>query len=151
MPLRGLDADAERRRLPQRGDDWIALGSTTQSPEANTGYFNFPYYVTQATWTSPATNRLLLEAGFTPVRLPDQRRSRQRPPDGIFDLIPVTEQSRASTATRPNFAYRARRTATCDNYAQPEQLARVGVVRHRRAQHEGRLPGRATQITTRRS
>src|SRR5262249_45339917 len=39
----------------QRGSDWIALGSTTQSPESNTGYFDFPYWVTQATWTSPVT------------------------------------------------------------------------------------------------
>jgi len=48
-----------------RGSDWIALGSTTQSPEANTGYFDFPYWVTQATWTSPVTSKLLLEAGYS--------------------------------------------------------------------------------------
>src|SRR5688572_21264205 len=30
----------------QRGADWIGLGSATQSPEANTGYFKLPYYVT---------------------------------------------------------------------------------------------------------
>src|SRR5262249_11971763 len=49
----------------KRGSDWVALGSTTQSPEANTGYFKLPYYVTQATWTAPVTNRILFEAGFS--------------------------------------------------------------------------------------
>src|SRR5262249_29813426 len=48
-----------------RGADWIALGSTTQSPESNTGYFDFPYWVTQATWTSTVSNKLLVEAGFS--------------------------------------------------------------------------------------
>src|SRR5205085_10076322 len=41
----------------QRGEDWIALGSSTTSPESNTGYFDFPYDVTQATWTSPLTSK----------------------------------------------------------------------------------------------
>ena len=46
-----------------RGADWIAMGSTTLSPEASDRYFNFPYYLSQGTWTMTATNRLLLEAG----------------------------------------------------------------------------------------
>ena len=31
----------------------------------NTGYFELPYYVTQATWTAPLTSSILLEAGFS--------------------------------------------------------------------------------------
>src|SRR5262249_54486278 len=45
-----------------RGGNWIALGSTTQSPESNTVYYDFPYWVTQATWTSTLSSRWLLEA-----------------------------------------------------------------------------------------
>ena len=41
-----------------REASWMALGSTTQSPEANTGYFDFPYWVTQATWTSAVTSKV---------------------------------------------------------------------------------------------
>jgi hypothetical protein len=90
----------------QRGADWIALGSTLQSPEANTGYFKLPYYVTQATWTAPVTNKLLLEAGFTRFAYYTNNGPGQTPPDGTMALIPVTEQS-AIDSHPANFAYRA--------------------------------------------
>jgi len=90
----------------QRGSDWIALGSTTQSPEANTGYFKLPYYVTQATWTAPVTNKLLLEAGFTRFAYYTNNGPGQTPPDGTMALIPVTEQS-AIDSHPANFSYRA--------------------------------------------
>jgi len=90
----------------QRGSDWIALGSTTQSPEANTGYFKLPYYVTQATWTAPVTNRLLLEAGFTRFAYYTNNGPGQVPPDGTMSLIQVTEQS-AIDSHPANFSYRA--------------------------------------------
>src|SRR5947207_8592532 len=49
-----------------RGADWIAAGTATTSPEANSNYFpNTPYYLTQATWSAPMTSRLLLDAGFS--------------------------------------------------------------------------------------
>jgi len=88
-----------------RGSEWMALGSTTQSPEANTGYFDFPYWVTQATWTSPVTRKVLLEAGFSRFAYRHAGGPGQLPPDGIFDLIPVTEQS-AIDGHRTNFVYR---------------------------------------------
>src|SRR5438034_4219965 len=88
-----------------RGSDWIALGSTTQSPESNTGYFDFPYWVTQATWTSPVTSRLLLEAGYSRFAYRHAGGPGQVPPDGILDLIPVTEQS-AIDGHPANFTYR---------------------------------------------
>src|SRR5215468_8669625 len=77
----------------QRGADWIALGSTMQSPEANTGYFKLPYYVTQATWTAPVTNRILFEAGFSRFAYWTNNGPGQTPPDGTMSLIRVTEQS----------------------------------------------------------
>ena len=90
----------------QRGTDWIALGSTTQSPEANTGYFKLPYYVTQATWTAPVTNRLLLEAGFSRYAYQTNGGPGIVPPDGTMSLIQVTEQN-AIDGHGANFAYRA--------------------------------------------
>jgi hypothetical protein len=88
-----------------RGSDWIALGSTTQSPEANTGYFDFPYWVTQATWTSPVTSKLLLEAGYSRFAYRHAGGPGQVPPDGILDLIPVQEQN-AIDGHPANFTYR---------------------------------------------
>jgi hypothetical protein len=101
-----------------RGDDWIGLGNNAapfQSPEATStaarGYFDVPFYVNQPFWTMPVNNKLLLEAGYTAFRynpifgFP--------PPDGITNLIPVTEQSNAinpATGQRyaplPTYTYR---------------------------------------------
>jgi Carboxypeptidase regulatory-like domain len=90
----------------KRGSDWIALGSTTQSPEANTGYFKLPYYVTQATWTAPVTNKILFEAGFSRFAYWTNNGPGQTPPDGTMALIPVTEVS-AIDGHPANFTYRA--------------------------------------------
>jgi hypothetical protein len=56
-----------------RGDNWVASGTTSITPEASSGaqgtaggafgYADSWQRVMQATWTSPVTNRLLLEAG----------------------------------------------------------------------------------------
>jgi hypothetical protein len=90
------------------GSNWVAMGTSTSSPEATSGYRDFPYYVTQATWSSPVTNRVLLEAGFSRfyyryagfgqvlAAVPD---------DAVTDLIQVTEQA-AIDGHRANFAYR---------------------------------------------
>jgi hypothetical protein len=110
-----------------RGADWVGLGAgaTTPSPEANPSYFgNLPYHVNQAIWTAPVTNKLLLEAGFT--RFMFRGGTTGRPaPDGIMNLIPVTEQSTATNpatglpfAPRANFVYRGVATAN-PNYANP--------------------------------
>jgi len=110
-----------------RGDNWVGLGAgaTTPSPEANPSYFgNLPYHVNQAIWTAPMTNKLLLEAGFT--RFMFRGGTTGRPaPDGILDMIPVTEQSAAINAAtglpyapRANFVYRGVATAN-PNYANP--------------------------------
>ena len=64
-------------------------------------------------------------------------------PDGLMDLIPVTEQT--GIYGRPNFSYRGvfdpLDFGFNDNDALQYDLARGGVLRHRRAQHEGRLHG----------
>jgi hypothetical protein len=101
----------------QRGTDWIALGSTTQSPEANTGYFKLPYYVTQATWTAPVTSKILFEAGYTRFAYWTNNGPGAVPPDGTMSLIPVTEQS-AIDGHPANFAYRGVSTYF-NNWANP--------------------------------
>jgi hypothetical protein len=76
-----------------RANDWVALGSTfpASSPEANTGYFKLPYYVTQATWSAPVTSKMLFEAGFTRFAYWTNNGPGAVPPDGTMSLIPVTE------------------------------------------------------------
>ena len=84
-----------------RGSDWIGLGNNSapiqMSPEATStaarGYFDVPMEVNQGTWTMAASNKLLLEAGMNFFRY--QPIFGQPPPDGITDLIPVTEVSNA--------------------------------------------------------
>jgi hypothetical protein len=100
-----------------RSSDWIALGSTTQAPEANTGYFDFPYDVTQATWSSPLTSKILLDAGYTRFAYHHAGGPGQLPPDGIFNLIPVTE-SLAIDGHRAGFTYRGL-GSYFDNYGNP--------------------------------
>ena len=97
-----------------RGDSWIASAGVTTSPEAATSYIEFPYYLTQALWTAPMTNKILLEAGYS--RLSDDHAGGpgQLPPDGIFG-IGVTEQSTTASPAlgyinpvpRANYVYRA--------------------------------------------
>ena len=89
----------------QRGANWTAMGATTTSPEAAAEYFPQPYYTTQATWTMPKTNRLLLEAGFS--RLAYVPVFGQTAPDTVFDIIPVEEQTGRDAATGIVWAPRA--------------------------------------------
>jgi hypothetical protein len=85
----------------KRGDDWVGLGNnqapTQMSPEATQtagrGYFDVPFYVNQATWTMPKSDKLLLEAGFNLFRY--QPIFGHPAPDADTSLIPVTEQSNA--------------------------------------------------------
>ena len=108
----------------KRGADWIASGAATTSPESTTNYFDFPYYLTQAMWTAPVTNKLLLDAGYSRLSYYHAGGPGQLPPDGIND-ISVTEQSTAiNPATgqpyvpRANYIYRAL-AGYSDNYGNP--------------------------------
>ncbi len=107
-----------------RGADWVAAGTATVSPEANPNYFNTPYHLTQAVWSAPMTNKLLLEAGFSRFMFRGGTTG-SVPPEGIFDLISVTEQSTAINpatgqryAPRANYVYRGV-PMTNTNYANP--------------------------------
>ena len=61
----GTPLKVESEGCHNREAGWIGVGNALQSPEANTVYFDFPYYLTQATWTAPMTSKLLFEAGFS--------------------------------------------------------------------------------------
>jgi hypothetical protein len=91
-----------------RGEDWVGLGTTTQSPEATgtagRGYFEWPFHLTQAQWTMPASNQLLFDANVTIFRY--NPAFGFPPPDGITNMIPVTEQSAALACTNANPALR---------------------------------------------
>jgi hypothetical protein len=92
-----------------RGADWVGLGTTTQSPEATgtaaRGYFEWPFHLTQAQWTMPLNSQLLFDASTTFFRY--NPAFGFPPPDGITNLIPVTEQSTALACTNANPALRA--------------------------------------------
>ena len=130
-----------------RGSDWIGVGTLTSSPESFPGYHDFPYHVTQATWTSPVTSRLLLESGFSRFQYLWAGFGIV-PRDGLTSLIPVTEQS--TMYGQANFSYRGTLRSAglrlCRQRRQPEQLARVGRLRDRRPQHEGGLPGVVPEV-----
>jgi len=98
-----------------RGDDWIGLGNNVapfQSPESTStaarGYFDVPFYLNQGTWTMVKSSRLLFEAGYTAFRY--NPIFGQPAPDGITNLVPVTEQSGLPYAPVANFTYRGMQT-----------------------------------------
>lgn len=97
-----LEADGCRKR----GKDWVALGNFfgITSPESGT-VWDDREIIAQATWTSPATNRLLLEAGFSSFI---SRWGGQDPGGALIDFIPVTEQIANERTRVPfnNFMYR---------------------------------------------
>ena len=78
----------------------IGGGTATTSPEAATQTIGRPQRVQQVTWTSPFTNRLLLEAGFGTVLI---RYGGLEQPGNNRDLIRVVEQA----GIIPNLTYRA--------------------------------------------
>jgi len=87
------------------------IGITTPpvvSPEANGPGQTLPLRVPQVTWTSPVTNRLLLDAGFGGTYY--GWGNFERDPNPTHDLIRVTEQcSTGCTANgnRPGIVYRS--------------------------------------------
>jgi hypothetical protein len=87
-----------------RGDDWVAVGAFgTWSPEA-AHVWDDREKITQASWTSPVTSRLLLEAGFS--RFVSNWGGQT--PAGALDFdpfIPVTEQNTLAGVPVPNFQY----------------------------------------------
>jgi carboxypeptidase family protein len=91
-----------------RGDNWVALGSVgagffgALAPEAGNVWDNREK-ITQITWSSPYSNKLLLEAGFSQFA---SRFGGQIPGGALTDFIPVQEQSTLGGVPVGNFTYR---------------------------------------------
>jgi len=91
-----------------RGDDWIAIGSVgagffgALAPESGNVWDNREK-ITQFTWSSPFSNKLLLEAGFSQFA---SRFGGQIPGGALTNFIPVQEQSTLGGTPVGNFTYR---------------------------------------------
>jgi|RhiMethySRZTD1v2_1073278.scaffolds.fasta_scaffold01142_10 carboxypeptidase family protein len=98
--------DSSECRSP--GEGWTASGPgigpgvATTSPESGT-IWNAPLSILQGTWTSPISNRLLFESGYSEFRV---RWGDVQPDGAITDLIPVTEQSTNAGVPFANYLYR---------------------------------------------
>jgi len=78
----------------------LGSGSSTIAPEAAGTTMGFPHRVQQASWTSPITSRVLLEAGFGTYLSHYGGKERE---GNNRDLIQVTEQA----GIIPNLVYRS--------------------------------------------
>ena len=87
-----------------RGADWIGMGSATTTAEAGPGYSDDPSTLTQATWTSTVSNRLLIDAAVSRFSYGIVG-SGQVPNDAVMDLVGVIERS--AMYGRTGFTYRA--------------------------------------------
>jgi len=101
----------------QSGTDEIICGapqstnpscSSTSAPEVGTYLTGYGQRVQQATWSSPFSNRLLLEAGFGTYL--SQWGGTEQPGSPFADLVQMTEQCSAGCANNgniPNLTYRS--------------------------------------------
>jgi hypothetical protein len=139
------------------GTDWVASGRTfgadTVSPETFPGYHDFPYETTQLTYSAPISSRMMVEAGYSRFHY-GYARFGMAAPDGLMDLIPVTELT--SIYGRPQFSYRgvfdpldfgfndndALQTAwrTALSYVTGAHNMKVGYQGYFSAVHNGRVP-----------
>jgi len=72
------------------------------SPESGT-IWDAPAKIMQTTWTSPFSNRLLFESGYSAFYTDN---GDPRPFGVLTDFIPVTEQSTGAGVPFANFIYR---------------------------------------------
>ena len=99
------------------GDGWVASGpgvtpgTATVSPESGT-IWDAPAKIMQASWTSPFSNRLLLETGYSAFYTDN---GDPRPYGVLTDFIPVTEQSTGAGVPFANFIYRGFNPAPSSN------------------------------------
>jgi hypothetical protein len=95
-----LDGSACRSRTAS----WIGMGSATTAPEGGAFYSDDPSSLTQGTFTSTLSNRLLIDAAVSRFSYGIVGNG-QVPDDATMSLIGVTESS--SIYGRANYTYRA--------------------------------------------
>ena len=93
----------------QRGDDWVALGAIggfgSNSPEAGNQVWDDREKIVQATWSSPVTNKLLLEAGLSSF---NSRWGLYPGAGADQSIVSITELSAVGTGVPvPFFTYRS--------------------------------------------
>ena len=97
--------EGEQCRRP--GDDWVALGGIggfgSNSPEAGNQVWDDREKIVQATWSAPATNRLLLEAGMSSF---NSRWGLYNGAGNNQDIISITELTAVGVPI-PFFTYRS--------------------------------------------
>ena len=141
--LRRIDVARRRRRLPSGGRRLDRVGPDVRSRYRVAGNVprlpQLPANTTQATYSAPISSRTLIEAGYSRFTY-EYARFGQAAPDGLMDLIPVTDQQPVGAAEL--LVSRRLRSARLRLQRQRRAefvVARGGLVRDRRAQHEGRL------------
>ena len=92
----------------------------------------------QASWTSPFSNRLLLESGYSAFYTDN---GDPRPYGVLTDFIPVTEQSTGAGVPFANFIYRGFNPAPSSNQKHATWRGAMSYVTGQ-PQHEVGLPGR---------
>ena len=111
VPCQGAGVLGSDAGCRQSGDDEIICGaagasnppcSATAAPEIGTYLSGYGQRVQQATWTSPMTNKLLLEAGFGTYW--SQWGGTAHPGSNFPQLVGVTEQCTAGCAVNGSIA-----------------------------------------------
>jgi len=111
VPCQGAGVLGSDDGCRQSGDNEIICGaagasnppcSATNAPENGTYLSGFGQRVQQATWTSPMTNKLLLEAGFGTYW--SQWGGTPHPGSNFTQLVGMTEQCTAGCATNGSIA-----------------------------------------------
>ena len=108
-----------------RGDNWVALGSIggfgSVSPESG-NVWDDREKIVQTTWQSPATNKLLLEAGLSSF---NSRWGGQAPAGAFTGLIPVTENQATALSGVPIGAFTYRGWASAPSNDQQHNVWRA--------------------------
>ena len=111
MPCQGAGFLGTKDGCRQSGDGEIICGApgasnppctATAAPEIGTYLAGFGQRVQQATWNSPLSNRLLLEAGFGTYW--SQWGGIPHPGSNFYDLVGITEQCTAGCANNGNIS-----------------------------------------------
>jgi hypothetical protein len=119
LPCQGAGVLGSKEGCRQSGEGEIICGaagasnpacSATAAPEIGTYLAGFGQRVQQATWSSPMTNKLLLEAGFGTYW--SQWGGIPHPGSNFYNLVGVTEQCAPSCAANGNIANLQYRSGT---------------------------------------
>ena len=119
MPCQGAGVLGSDAGCRQSGEDEIICGaagasnppcSATAAPENGTYLSGYGQRVQQATWTSPMTNKLLLEAGFGTYW--SQWGGTAHPGSNFAQLVGMTEQCTAGCAVNGSIASLQYRSGT---------------------------------------